>query len=204
MASADVVITSRTEPCAVTTHVGVIFHLVLDRGFLWGDPRSDSTLIEVTGIKRPTSGGGLDADLHAVATGHATVTSTGGVACAPDQPCPQLARLWRLDVTVVLSQPPPHTVTITDTDSGHSVTMHKDDGLDVELSGPSSYTWTEPLSSDQSVLRKVSGSSGATANAVFVAVGTGTATVTATDNPNCYPQCLAPSRAFQVTVSVTG
>ena len=203
-ANPDVVFTSRTEPCAVTTHVGVTIHLGLDRGFIWNDLKSDSSVIEVTNVQRPTSGGGLDADLRAVAVGHAAVTTAGGAACPPGEPCPQLARLWRLDITVVESRPPPQTVTVTEADSGHTFTVRKGDGLDVELTGPSSYTWTEPTTAAQGVLQRLSGTSGPTANAVFVAVGNGAATVTATNNPNCYPRCLAPSRVFEVNVSVTG
>jgi hypothetical protein len=198
--SPDIVFTSRTEPCAVTTHVGVTIHVVLDTGFNWDDPKSDSAVIRVGGIQRPPSGG-LRADLSAAAIGQAAVTTTGGVACAPGQPCPALARLWRLDITVTGSAPPPKSVTVTEADSGHSVILHKGDGLDVELSGPSNYTWTGPASSDPGVLQQVSAKSG---SAGFLAVGTGRATVRATDNPNCYPQCLAPSRLFEVSVTVVG
>ncbi len=203
VANADIVFTSRTEPCAVTTRVGVTIHLALDRGFVWNDLKSDSPAVIVTDAHRPTSGGGLNADLHVEQVGRGIVTSTGGIACPPGQPCPALARLWRLDVTVVQTQPPPQTVMVTEADSGHGVTLHKGDGLDVVLAGPASYTWTEPVTSDQTVMNRVGAASGATASADFLAVGSGTATVTATDNPNCYPQCAAPSRAFQLTVSVT-
>jgi hypothetical protein len=100
-ASPDIVFTSRTEPCAVTTHVGVTIHLVLDTGFNWNDPTSDSGVVQVQNIQRPSTGGGLQADLKASALGQVTVTSAGGVACAPGQPCPALARVWGLHITVM-------------------------------------------------------------------------------------------------------
>ena len=96
------------------------------------------------------------------------------------------------------------TVTVTEADSGKSVMLHLGDRLEVQLASPSIYIWTEPASSDESVLCRTSGSSGATAKALFVATINGRSTVTATDNPTCYPACLPPSRLFEVSVSVMG
>ena len=103
-----------------------------------------------------------------------------------------------------LPVPLSRTITVTQADSGRSYTLHKNDHLVVRLSGPSFYTWTEPASSDQSVLQRTKGSSGSSATGTFVARAKGKAQVTAIDNPNCYPQCLAPSRLFEVNVSVVG
>lgn len=203
MPAPDAVLTSGTEPCAVTTEVGATVHVSLPIGFTWEDPRSDSGVVEVTGIEKP-AGGGLTAELRAVTAGQAKVTSAGSIVCAPGQPCPQLARLWGLRVTVVQRATPPRTVTLTQDDSGTSLTLHSGDGVDVMLSGPAVYVWTEPVSSDAAVLEQVWGSSGVTAGADFLAVVPGTTTVTATGNPACYPKCLAPSRSFRVTVTVTG
>ena len=100
-ASPPVTFTTRSEPCDVTMHVGDVIRLRLDRGFIWGDPKSSADIVEVEGIVRP-AGGGLDADLRAIAAGRATVMTTGTVACAPGQACPQLARLWELDVAVTV------------------------------------------------------------------------------------------------------
>ena len=100
VASPEITFTSRTEPCAIATHVGVTIHLVLDTGFLWNDPTSNSPVVQVENIQRPAQGGGLQADLKALAVGQATVTSSGGIACPPGQPCPALARVWSLHVTV--------------------------------------------------------------------------------------------------------
>ena len=99
VASAQVVVTPGPEPCMATTHVGATIRIVLDPGFHWDDPRSNSDAIQVGSIQRPP-GGALEADLHAVAVGQATVTTVGTVACAPGQPCPALARLWKLHITV--------------------------------------------------------------------------------------------------------
>src|SRR5665647_369488 len=72
VASPDVVITSRIGPCAVTTHVGFTVHIVLDPGFRWDGLKSDSDVVQVGGIQRPSSSG-LTADLYAAAVGQATV-----------------------------------------------------------------------------------------------------------------------------------
>ena len=98
--------------------------------------------------------------------------------------------------------PSPQTITVTQADSGQSVSLHEGDHLVVQLSGPAIYTWTEPVSSNGAVLARSTGSSGKAATASFVATLTGLVRVTASGNPNCYPQCLAPSRLFVLTVSV--
>jgi len=96
------------------------------------------------------------------------------------------------------------TITVTQEDGGRSYALQVGDRLVVELSGPSIYTWTEPVSSDQAVLQRTGGSPGSTATATFVANAQGKSEVTAIDNPNCYPRCLAPSHLFLVQVSVVG
>ena len=199
--SPDVVVTAQPEPCTVATHVGAAIHIALDPGFRWDTPKSDSSTIKVVNVERQSSGR-LDADLRAAGVGQATVSATGSVQCAPGQPCPALVRVWALHVTV--AAPSPGTITVTQADSGRSYALHLGDRLVVQLSGPSNYTWTKPTSSDQAVLQSTGASSGASASAGFLVMALGTAKVSATDNPNCYPQCLSPSRLFEVTVSVGG
>ena len=99
VARPDIVITDSTQPCSVSTHVGATFHIVLDPGFNWGAPSSDSSAVEVGNVQRQSSGR-LDADVHALRIGRATVSAAGSVLCAPGQPCPALARLWALHITV--------------------------------------------------------------------------------------------------------
>jgi hypothetical protein len=96
--SPDVAITSEGQ-CQVATRAGITIHIVLDPGFDWQTPMSDSRIIEVTDVVRTTSGQ-LDADLIASGSGQATVSATGSVLCPPRQACPALVRLWRLQVTV--------------------------------------------------------------------------------------------------------
>ncbi len=199
--SPDVVVTAQPEPCTVAIHVGATIRIALDPGFRWDTPKSDSSIVEVVNVERQSSGR-LDADLRAAGVGQATVSATGSVLCAPGQPCPALARLWALHITI--APPSPGTITVTQADSGRSYALHLGDHLVVQLSGPSNYTWTEPTSSDQAVLQSTGGSSGASASAGFLAAAIGAVKVTATDNPNCYPQCLAPSHVFDVNVSVVG
>lgn len=97
---------------------------------------------------------------------------------------------------------PPRSITITQADSGRRVSLHEGARLIIQLVGPANYTWSEPLSTNATVLERSEGSSGYIASATFVAKSSGQVRVTAVDNPNCYPQCLAPSRLFELTVSV--
>jgi hypothetical protein len=96
------------------------------------------------------------------------------------------------------------TITATQVDSGRQYTLHRGDHLVVRLTGPSIYTWTAPLSSNQAILQRTISSPGSTSITTFIAEANGDVTVTATDNPNCYPQCLPPSRVFELRVSVVG
>jgi len=112
------------------------------------------------------------------------------------------------DITVV---PPPateatasRTILVTRADSGNSYRLHMGDVLDVQLTGPSSVTWTEPASSNRMVLNRKAGSSGATATGTFIARSQGKAKVTATGTFNCSPPCPGPIMEFQVGVSVGG
>ena len=94
----EVVIISESQ-CLVSTRVGSTIHIILDPGFEWETPVSNSGAIEVTDVVRTTSGR-LEADLVAAQAGRATVSAAGAVDCPPEQACPALVRLWRLQVTV--------------------------------------------------------------------------------------------------------
>lgn len=201
VASPGVIITAGPEPCRVATHVGATIHIVLNPGFNWDTPRSNSSVVEVVNVKRHASGR-LDANVHASRIGNATVSAVGSVLCRPGKACPALARLWSMHITVRAISI--RTITVTQADGGHSYQLRKGDRLNVQLSGSSMYTWTEPNSSDNTVLERFVGSSGVTGRAAFLAFARGKVKVTATDSPNCYPQCLAPSRLFEVSVSVLG
>jgi hypothetical protein len=106
-------------------------------------------------------------------------------------------------VTFVVARSP-RTYSATQADSGRTYSLRVGDHLVVKLSGPTIYSWTEITSSNQAVLLRQSASSGATATASLVARAKGEARVTAIDNPNCYPQCLPPSRLFTITTKVVG
>jgi hypothetical protein len=97
--SPEVVITSNTFLCSVTTRVGDTIHVVLNPGLRWSTPMSDSSAVVVENVQRQ-SPGGLDADLIAVRAGQATVTAMGTALCPPGGACPQFIVLWRLHVTV--------------------------------------------------------------------------------------------------------
>jgi hypothetical protein len=100
---------------------------------------------------------------------------------------------------------PSHTIVVTLKDSGHSYALHRGDRLDVRLSGPSYATWSEPASSDQSVLQLKQATSGSTATGRFLAVAGGRAKVTAVPHLICSSVCAGPSLpVFEVTVTVVG
>jgi hypothetical protein len=105
----------------------------------------------------------------------------------------------RFDLTATAS---PRSITVTQADSGRRYTLHKGARLFIQLTGPTNFTWSEPVSSKETVLERSQGSSGDIATATFVAKSAGQVRVTAIDNPNCYPQCLPPSLLFALTVSV--
>jgi hypothetical protein len=96
----------------------------------------------------------------------------------------------------------PRRLTLTQADSGRIYSLRVGARLFIQLVGPAIYTWSAPVSSKATVLERLVGSSGNIATATFVARSTGRVRVTAIDNPNCYPQCLPPSRLFVVTISV--
>jgi hypothetical protein len=96
------------------------------------------------------------------------------------------------------------TILVTQADSGHTYRLHKGDGLDVQLSSPSNFIWTEPASSNQTVLQRTGGSSGTTATGTFVARSRGKAQVTAIGTPNCSGACPTVILAFEVNVTVVG
>jgi len=95
-----------------------------------------------------------------------------------------------------------HAIYLTQDDSGRRFTIDVGDHVHVKLTGPTLYTWSEPTASKTAVLQRVSGTSGSTAKALLVAVASGRSNIIATDNPDCYPQCLPPSRLFRVTIKV--
>ncbi len=94
-------------------------------------------------------------------------------------------------------------------DSGRTITVHRGDVVEVDLAAPGGgATWTEPQSTDGTVLQRTSGgtSKSGAARAVFTATKTGTARIEASRVPACAtatPRCLPPQRIdFQVTVDV--
>jgi len=100
---------------------------------------------------------------------------------------------------------PSHTIVVTLEDSGHSYRLNSGDQLDVRLSGPSYATWSEPVSSDQSVLLLKRGTSGSTATGLFLAVAKGKVKITASPHLICPSICAGPSLpVFGVNVSVVG
>lgn len=97
-----------------------------------------------------------------------------------------------------------HTITVTLTDNGHRYRLQKGDVLDVQLSGPANVTWTEPTTSNQAVLQRTGGSSGATATANFVATKKGKSEVNATGSFPCSEVCTPLLLGFDIYVSIVG
>ena len=77
--------------------------------------------------------------------------------------------------------------------------------VEVDLS-PMGFPWTEPQSTDQGVLVRISGSTSpdGSAHALFRAVADGAASLIATQTISCAPKCLPPQRAWDVSVTVSG
>jgi hypothetical protein len=92
----------------------------------------------------------------------------------------------------------------TQSDSGRHFTLRRGDRLVLRLVGPAIYTWSAPTTSNRWVLRRLSANAGMTASATLRAVAPGMVQVRAVDSPNCYPQCLPPSRLFSLSVTVSG
>jgi hypothetical protein len=101
-------------------------------------------------------------------------------------------------------------VVLTEKDSGRTITVHPGDVVEVDLSSPGDTShWTVPSSTDETVLRRSSGSarSKGGASAVFTTSGkSGSADLQAGRVPACAtatPPCLPPQRIdFRVTIVV--
>ena len=105
----------------------------------------------------------------------------------------------------------PMRIVLTQQDNGRTITVHRGDIVEVDLSAPqNAMRWTEPQSTDETVARRSSGAarSDGSAYAVFGAAQDGNAGILASRMPACYfstPRCLPPQRIdFQVTIVVTG
>jgi hypothetical protein len=100
----------------------------------------------------------------------------------------------------------PHTPGAVVVAEGTAGPVHVQSGQEVEVDlSASTQAWSEPQSSDQAVLVRISGSTSpdGSAHALFRAAAAGSASVfSAQAPPACYPHCLPPQRAFDVTVSV--
>lgn len=120
---------------------------------------------------------------------------TGAVVFSP-QPTSATARSTTVGATYAA------VLLLTQTDSGKTYRLHTGGGLDVQLTGPSDVTWTEPVSSNPAVLQQTGGSSGTTATATFAAIAKGKAQVTATGTFPCSQVCAQPILEFEVDVSV--
>ena len=189
-------------PCLVTVKVGTLVKIAFEAGWRWTEPRSNSDAVQIREIST-SSNGAMSAVALAIKVGRATVTSTGTIMCKADVACPALARLWSARFNVTSTTMNSHTVTVTSSQSGQKATVHVGDHFVLDLVGSSAYSWASPASSSSRVLRLVSSAmNSGDLRAVFTATAVGTSRVTAVENPNCYPLCLAPSREFDVTVTV--
>ncbi|MGH9070910.1 MAG: hypothetical protein ACRDX8_07060 [Acidimicrobiales bacterium] len=99
---------------------------------------------------------------------------------------------------------------ITQANEGATVQLVVGQSVKVSLSGSPGMPWSEPTSSDASVLKRTSGSANPAtgdAYATFLALSAGQSTISAGQNPLCLkdrPMCALPSRFWSVSVEVTG
>lgn len=189
-------------PCVVTVSVGKQVRLVFDTGWRWSNPQSTSAAIEIRTISS-TSTGVKSATVVAMKVGVAKVSMTGTIICKSGFACSDLARLWLVRFQVTRSALTAHTVRSTNVDDGRGFTLHVGDHFVLDLTGSTLYSWTSPVSTNATSLRLDSSEAkSGNVTAVFTARSTGVSRVSADENPNCYPQCLPPSRLFHVNVTV--
>ena len=191
----------RTEPCVISLAVGDSFRLALDKSFRWGGLHASSGAVHESTASGPPSGG-LSSIVTARSVGRVTLSATGVMVCAPGVACPALARLWVLQVVVTASRSTPVNLAVAVTDSGRQYYLRVGDHLLFKLVGPGAYLWKPLVSSAPKVLAVVSSRGGSVAYANVVGRSPGRSVASAIDNPRCYPQCLPPSRIFQVSVIV--
>jgi hypothetical protein len=193
---------SRTETCVITLAVRHSFSLSLSSGFRWSGLHASSPALVQSASSGPPNGG-LTSLITAKKVGRVTLQAMGVMVCAPGVACPELARLWSLVVLVSAKPSEPIVLALTIADGGRQYSLRTGDQLSMNLVGPSAYVWNPVVSSAPRVLRVISTGGGSVAVASLVARGPGRSHVSAIDNPRCYPQCLAPSRIFQVGVLVS-
>ena len=99
------------------------------------------------------------------------------------------------------------TTTLTDADSGRTISLAIGERLRVQLT---TGTWDPPTSSSAAVVVRSSSSggypTGAPVDALFSALGSGSAAVTAYSDAACFhsqPACMMPGRQWKVRVVVS-
>jgi protein involved in polysaccharide export with SLBB domain len=140
--------------------------------------------------------------LTATSVGVATVETAGTIYCAPGKVCPDLAILWTLRVIVTKSATAALTLRLTSVDVDNTYRVRPGDRLIVTLDAAPKYTWSEPIVTTSTVVRRIAGRAGATANGLFVARSSGRTVVVATQEPNC-GHCSLKRHRFSVNVVVT-
>jgi uncharacterized protein (UPF0333 family) len=202
VASDLVRVVTTDAPCTVATHVGWSFEIVLRSGWSWGTPTSTSKSVIVSDITKSPMGV-ASAVLTATSVGVATIHVSGTIYCAPGKVCPDLAMLWTLKVIVTKSTSAPLTLHLTSADIDNTYSVRPGDRFVVSLNAAAKYTWSEPNVAASSVVRRISGRAGASANGLFVARSSGRTKLVATQKPNCGAGCSAKTHRFWVNVVVT-
>jgi hypothetical protein len=132
-------------------------------------------------------------------------SSGGATRPCPPPPCevtPVASPAGRMAPRPAPCPVPRGTVVLTERDSGRTVTVHAGTRIDVHLSGGG--VWSEPASSDGTVVTRVAAGHDArgSAHGRFRAAGAGRADLTATDAPRCAPMCKVLVRLWVVHVVV--
>jgi hypothetical protein len=157
---------------------------------------SSTATAGATAPNRRTSG-----TVDATATTTTTTAAAGSANAAPSNTAGP-----RPPPTTTPPPSPGANVVVTDADDGKTFSLRVGQYLDVRLSGGMS--WSEPQSSDQQVLPRLSASqaSDGSAQGRFRAVAKGQADVSATQSAPCAtstPRCMVPSRLWRVTIVVS-
>ena len=106
--------------------------------------------------------------------------------------------------TSAVTGTPTQVAHLTNGDNGSTTRVPVSAAVDVTLTPDAGYHYSQPESSDPTVLRAATSSESlGTVIALFRAVQAGTAVVTAAEDPNCLPRCGLPSRLWEATVVVS-
>jgi hypothetical protein len=205
--------------------VGQRFLLKLGGAYNWTVHIGNTAVLNrVPGVAVPAGAQGL---YMALTPGQTTLTASGDPACRSAKPQCELASL-AFSITIVVNGSgtgssgvsgtavvsgtpvpaatptllPGTTATITQADRNQIVAFTVGQHFLVNLGLPSQYTVNVRVG-DPAIVAPVPNAQTPTGTqGIFAALAPGQTLLTVTASPSCYPRCLMPSLAFEVTILV--